>query len=79
MLLAEGLVRIAYLYGDYQYIDTYEEAEAAAKEAGLNIWSIPGYVDSKNGFNMEVIKEGVRQKIDVKMEDVKETIQSYLP
>lgn len=79
LLLTEGLVRIAYLYGDYQYIDTYEEAEAAAKEAGLNIWSIPGYVDSKNGFNMEVIKTDVEKTLSEKIMNVKEKMKGYLP
>lgn len=79
ILLMEGLVRLAYIYSNYRYIDTYEEAETAAKEAGLNIWSIPGYVDSKNGFNMDVIKSGVETKLNEKISDVKEIIKRYLP
>lgn len=55
-LLLEGLVRVAYLYNEYNYIDMYRTAEQIAKDDRLNIWSIPGYVDDKNGFNMEVIK-----------------------
>lgn len=70
ILLMEGLVRIAYLYGKYSYIDTYEEAEAAARKAGLNIWGIPGYVDAKNGFNMNVINS----KLDTVSDGIKEEV-----
>lgn len=63
ILLMEGLVRVAYLYGEYNYIDIYKEAENQAKTSGLNIWSIPGYVDSKNGFNMDVITENIEVNI----------------
>lgn len=58
ILIKEGLVRVAYLYDKYKYIDSFQEAEAVAKKSGLNIWSIPGYVDNKNGFNMEIINGG---------------------
>lgn len=70
ILLMEGLVRVAYLYGEYKYIDSYKAAEDAARKAGLNIWEIAGYVDSKNGFNMDVISnkaedatEGLKQEV----------------
>lgn len=75
LLLAEGLVRVAYLYGDYKYIDLYKEAESIAKESGLNIWSIPGYVDEKNGFNMDVVTDDVKNTLSNTVEDVIEVIE----
>ncbi|MGM0778772.1 MAG: thermonuclease family protein [Bacillota bacterium] len=47
ILILEGLVRVAYLYGEYNYSDLYFAAEKKAKESGHNIWSIPGYVYKK--------------------------------
>ncbi|QCJ45582.1 hypothetical protein FAY30_27005 (plasmid) [Bacillus sp. S3] len=67
ILIMEGLVRVAYLYDKYKYIDTYQEAETIAKQAEKNIWSIPGYVDNKNGFNMDIIKEDVKEQIKNKL------------
>jgi hypothetical protein len=43
----EGLVRVAYLYGEYKNVDIYKEAESIAQQEGLKVWSIPGYVDSE--------------------------------
>lgn len=70
ILVMEGLVRVAYLYDKYKYIDTFQEAEAIAKQSGINIWSVPGYVDSKNGFNMEVIKNSVKEEIKKKINEI---------
>lgn len=67
ILIMEGLVRVAYLYDKYKYIDTFQEAEEIAKKSGINIWSIPGYVDNRNGFNMEVIKNGITKDIKQKL------------
>ncbi|MFT9497791.1 MULTISPECIES: thermonuclease family protein [Bacillota] len=63
LLIMEGLARVAYLYDDYQYIDMYKEAEGFAQKAGLNIWSVPGYVDGANGFNMEAVSDEVENKL----------------
>lgn len=77
LLLAEGLVRVAYLYGDYKYIDLYKEAESIAKDSGLNIWSIPGYVDDKNGFNMDVVTDDVKNTISSKVDEAIEVIEIF--
>lgn len=69
ILIMQGLARVAYLYGDYMYVDLYKEAENIAKEAGLNIWSIPGYVDNRNGFNVEVITEDIAKQLTAKIEE----------
>ncbi|MFD2216398.1 thermonuclease family protein [Metabacillus endolithicus] len=53
LLLKEGLVRVAYLYNDYKYIDKYREAEQVATNKQINIWSKEKYVDSNNGFDIE--------------------------
>jgi micrococcal nuclease len=62
-LIIMGLARVAYLYGEYMYVDMYKEAENIAKESGLNIWSIQGYVDDKNGFNVEVITKDIADQL----------------
>ncbi|WP_052002293.1 thermonuclease family protein [Halalkalibacter wakoensis] len=54
-LLRNGLARVAYLYDDYQYVDMYIEAEAAAKDEELHIHSIPDYV-TERGFDMSVVE-----------------------
>lgn len=77
ILLMEGLVRVAYLYGEYRYTDGYIEAERIAKEADLNIWSIPGYVDSKNGFNMDVVT-GKLENINKEVKENAESITNTL-
>jgi len=74
----EGLVRVAYLYDKNQYIDTYQDAEAIAKQAGKNIWSIPGYVDEKNGYNMDVVKEDVKDKIKNKLSKTTSNLKEKL-
>ncbi|MDE3841066.1 hypothetical protein C0966_17535 (plasmid) [Bacillus methanolicus] len=51
------MAQVAYLYDNYKYIDLYKEAESIAKESGLYIWSIPGYTDSLNGFNMDAVSK----------------------
>ncbi|MEI2357859.1 thermonuclease family protein [Mesobacillus zeae] len=57
LLLSEGLVRVAYLYADYKYIEDMKAAEATARTSGLNIWGIKGYVNDSNGFDMDVVNE----------------------
>ena len=63
VLILEGLVRVAYLYGEYNYTDLYLAAEKEAKIVGQNIWSIPGYVDKKNGFDMDVVSGDLKGSI----------------
>ncbi|MCS0824670.1 thermonuclease family protein [Cytobacillus firmus] len=63
VLILEGLVRVAYLYDEYNYTDLYLAAEKKAKESGQNIWSIPGYVNKKNGFDMDVVSEDMKESI----------------
>ncbi|KAF0817672.1 nuclease (SNase-like) [Bacillus sp. ZZV12-4809] len=63
ILILEGLVRVAYLYDEYNYTDLYLAAEKEAKIVGQNIWSIPGYVDKKNGFDMHVVSEDLKGSI----------------
>lgn len=56
LLIKEGLARVAYLFDDYKLTEQFKEAENIAKAAEVNIWSIPGYVDNQNGFNMGALK-----------------------
>lgn len=78
LLILEGLARVAYLYDEYQYVDMYKEAEAVAKKEDLNIWSIPGYVDGSNGFNMDedAVSNVVEDKILEGFNLIKEKITS---
>ncbi|RHW36059.1 hypothetical protein D1B31_18445 [Neobacillus notoginsengisoli] len=76
ILLANGLVRVAYLYGEYKYIDSFKEAEGKAKESALNIWSIPGYVDNKNGFNMNAVKNNAKEKITSNLKELSKKLLS---
>ena len=39
LIIKEGLAKVAYLYGDYEYTDTLKASEQLAKENKLNIWS----------------------------------------
>ncbi|MFG6113688.1 thermonuclease family protein [Halobacillus sp. MO56] len=49
-LLENGLARYAYVYDPpYKYQDRLKQAEARARNKGIGIWSIDGYVTS-NGF-----------------------------
>lgn len=38
LLVKEGLAKIAYLYGDYKYIDVLKESQNIAKEQKLGMW-----------------------------------------
>ena len=73
-LLTMGLVRVAYLYGEYKYVDTFREAESLAQQAGKNIWSLPGYVDDKNGFNMDVISSG-KESLTSKTSEISDSLK----
>ena len=46
-LVEKGLAKVAYLYGDYKYVDELKKTESLAQENGLNIWS-DNNIDSKN-------------------------------
>ncbi|KZE67970.1 hypothetical protein AWM68_17510 [Fictibacillus phosphorivorans] len=63
LLISEGLCRVAYVFGDYNYISMYREAESLAKEQGMNIHSIPGYINSANGFDMSVVSSSIKEKV----------------
>ncbi|PKR79213.1 hypothetical protein CEY16_05590 [Halalkalibacillus sediminis] len=53
MLLEEGFARLAYVYDPpYTHMDSFTKAQTRAMNAGKNIWSIKGYVQS-DGFNYE--------------------------
>lgn len=50
-LLEEGLARVAYVYPpNTRYLDTFEEAEAAAKKDDEAVWQENGYV-TDSGFD----------------------------
>ncbi|WP_317645875.1 thermonuclease family protein [Sporosarcina sp. GW1-11] len=54
-LLEEGLARVAYVYPpNIRYLDTYEKAQAKAKEQKLGIWSIENYA-TDTGFNTDKV------------------------
>ncbi|MET3109647.1 thermonuclease family protein [Salinicoccus halitifaciens] len=54
VLLEEGLARVGYIYEQQRYLDDFRAAEQYAKDNGLGIWSIPGYVNEDGeGFNYE--------------------------
>jgi micrococcal nuclease len=74
ILLMEGLARVAYLYGDYKYIELYKQAEFIAKETQLNIWSIPNYVDTKNGFDMDIVTEPIINEIENNLIEMKDEL-----
>ncbi|MFD4058837.1 hypothetical protein, partial [Streptomyces californicus] len=58
-------------------VHLYKEAESIAKDSGLNIWSIPGYVDDKNGFNMDVVTDDVKNTISSKVDEAIEVIDIF--
>ncbi|MBY8909720.1 thermonuclease family protein [Salinicoccus roseus] len=54
VLLKEGLARVGYIYEQQRYLSEFCAAEQYAKDRGLGIWSIPGYVnEGGEGFNSE--------------------------
>lgn len=54
-LIRNGLARVAYVYPpNTKYLELYEEAEEAAEEEGIGIWSIPDFVTPR-GFNQEAV------------------------
>lgn len=58
LLVKNGFARIAYTFGDYQYVDRLEKVENESKQEGKNIWEYPGYVSkTNNGFNMDIFSK----------------------
>lgn len=58
VLLEEGLARVGYVYEQQRHLDDFNVAEQRAKDYGLGIWSIPGYVnEGGEGFNSEAEEE----------------------
>lgn len=39
LIIKEGLAEVAYLYGDYKYVDTLKDHQEVAKINKLNMWS----------------------------------------
>ncbi|GAB2532124.1 thermonuclease family protein [Gracilibacillus alcaliphilus] len=57
LLLENGLARYAYVYDPpYIHEEEMEQAEQAAREAGIGIWSLDGYVTDR-GFDHEKVEE----------------------
>lgn len=50
LMVMDGYARVAYAKESDKYYDEFKQAEQEAKDKGLNIWSIEGYV-TDNGFN----------------------------
>ena len=53
-VVEEGLARVGYIYDQTKHLDALLETETIAKNKGLNIWSISGYVTNK-GYNMSKV------------------------
>jgi micrococcal nuclease len=53
MLFKKGLAATAYLYNDLTMLDQFHKAQKPAREAGIGVWSIPGYahVDHDHGYH----------------------------
>lgn len=48
LLIEEGYARVAFVYEpNTKYLEELEKAQQEAQENGENIWSIPGYVESR--------------------------------
>ncbi|SFL34579.1 micrococcal nuclease [Gracilibacillus orientalis] len=57
LLVEKGLARYAYVYDPpYTHQDEMKQAEQQAREAGIGIWSIDGYV-TEDGFNHEDVED----------------------
>lgn len=54
-LLREGLARTAYLYNDLSMLDEFHAVQQTAIDAGIGVWSIPGYahVDHDHGYHYQ--------------------------
>lgn len=48
LMIEKGYARVGYVYEpNTKYLDEFKKAEDDAEEKGINIWSIPGYVESE--------------------------------
>lgn len=57
LVVSKGLGKVAYLYKpDTKYSSKLYKAQDAAKKKKIGIWSIKGYAEPENGYNMNVIK-----------------------
>ena len=57
ILLQEGLARVAYVFApNTRHLDSFEEAEAIARQAELNIWQYEKYVTNR-GFDKTKVNE----------------------
>ena len=48
-IIQEGLARVAYVYGDYEYLDELRSEEAKAKDKKIGIWSTTYNYDENLG------------------------------
>lgn len=55
-MIEKGFARVAYVFPpNTKYLEEFKEAEQRAKERGIGIWSVEGYV-GENGFDMSKVK-----------------------
>lgn len=55
LLVQQGYARVGYVYQQKDYLDRLLQAEKKAKQQGLKIWSIKGFVNTDGeGFNTTV-------------------------
>ena len=73
-LVSKGLASVAYLYGDYKYIDKLEKAEQLAEENKLGIWNI----DSNEEIEEEIKDNEVDNKETKKQEKNTSKINSFI-
>lgn len=56
LMVSKGYARVAYVFEpNTKYLSDLKKAEKRARDRGLNIWSIDGYV-TENGFDMSAVK-----------------------
>ncbi|WP_241535835.1 thermonuclease family protein [Indiicoccus explosivorum] len=56
-LLRQGLARVAYVFPpSTRYLEAFEQAETAAREAGRGIWRYSDYA-TERGFDVSAVKE----------------------
>jgi hypothetical protein len=73
-LVSKGLASVAYLYGDYKYIDKLEKAEQLAEENKLGIWNI----DSNEEIEEEIKDNEIDNKVTKKQEKNTSKINSFI-
>lgn len=79
MLLEEGLAKTAYLYNDLTMLDDFHAAQQPAIDAGIGVWSIPGYahVDDDDGFHYEEEPEPEQEESEPEKEEPASTNVYY--